>query len=62
MVKSKSIQKGTIQFTCSNGVTAFFLTAFKNIKTFYDEKPIEELSSEGMTVSELCDKLENYSL
>lgn len=61
MIKAKSIEKGTIQFTCSNGVEAIFLTDFKKIKTFKDGKLIEEFPSEGMKVSELCDKFESYS-
>jgi len=61
MIQSKSIQKGTIYFSCYNGLTAIFLIDFKKIKIFKGQKLIEEISSEGMKVSELSEKLEHYS-
>ena len=61
MVKAKSINKGQIQFTCSNGVTAILMTQFKTIKVFYQDKHIDTIPSEDLKVSEFCEKLEGYS-
>lgn len=61
MVKAKTITKGQLLITCSNGVTAIFMTHFKSIKVFYEGRHVNTISSEDVTLSELDKLLESYS-